>query len=265
MSNNDKTAPTTYNCMDMQGKQVLILGCGSGMGKQTAIVLSKLNAKLILLDNREKEMKQTLSLLQGEGHHGYVFDLSHTDQIDAMMKQITDECGPVDGLVHCAARFKKEDLNGMTDADFHLDYAINFLSYVCCIRGLDKAGALNPGSSIVGISSLSAELGIPKEVSYSSTKGAMNSASLCLAAELIDRGIRVNYLQPGWVRTEIFDDYMANISDPEAEMARIKGKQPMGVIETNDIANTIAFLLSDAARTITGAAINIDGGYGLDI
>ena len=113
--------------------------------------------------------------------------------------------------------------------------------------------------SIVAISSTASIQGKQSKVAYSASKAALDGAIRCLACDLKKKKIRINSVMPCWVNTRMYTTYLERYPDT-FEVQEIKEKQYMGVTEPIEIANTVAFLLSDAAKTITGTSILIDGG-----
>ena len=101
--------------------------------------------------------------------------------------------------------------------------------------------------------------GKPTKIAYSSSKAALDAAIRCMTVELKDRKIRINSVMPNWVRTKMLDSFMNDYPD-SPDIREIREKQYLGVTEPQEVANTIAFLLSDATRTITGTTILMDGG-----
>ena len=91
-----------YNLVDLSGKRILVAGASSGIGRQTAITLSKLGAELILVSRREDELNKVCFLLEGERHSIYCFDLSQLEKIELLVKTIVNERGTLDGLVYSA-------------------------------------------------------------------------------------------------------------------------------------------------------------------
>jgi NAD(P)-dependent dehydrogenase (short-subunit alcohol dehydrogenase family) len=115
------------------------------------------------------------------------------------------------------------------------------------------------GGSIVGLSSVSGSVGVQGLSLYGASKGAMDSAVRSLAIELHSKGFRVNSVVPSNIRTPMYDA-MQQINDADS-VKKILAKQPLGLGEPGDVAHAVAFLLSDAARFITGTNLVVDGGY----
>ena len=113
---------------------------------------------------------------------------------------------------------------------------------------------------MVAISSVSAEAGWPGGAVYSGTKGALSASVRSIALELAPRRIRVNAVEPSNIQTPMFDAIAGDMHDGEG-MRQLLAKQPLGLGQPEDVAHAVAFLLSDAARFITGAHLAVDGGY----
>ena len=114
--------------------------------------------------------------------------------------------------------------------------------------------------SVVAISSVSAMAGWRCGALYSGTKGALSSTVRSLALELISKKIRVNAVLPSNINTPMFDTLSSTVQDEEGKR-RLRDAQPLGVGEPVDVAHAVTFLLSDAARFITGSNLVVDGGY----
>ena len=247
------------NPMDLSGKRILVTGASGGMGHETSVLLSKLGAKVVLCDMNEEILQRTYNMLEGEGHAMYVFNLGDIDPLEGIIKQITSEQGPFNGFAHCAGiapmrplkMTKKEDIIHVMDA--------NLFSFIEIVRCITKKGCFVDGGSIVAISSTASIQGKQSKVAYSASKAGLDGAIRCLVCDLKKKKIRVNSIMPCWVNTRMYKGYIDRYPDT-FEVQEIHEKQYMGVTEPIEVANTIAFLLSDATKTITGTSILIDGG-----
>lgn len=247
------------NPLDFKGKQFLITGASTGIGKETAILLSNYGAKIILLSLFENELKDALTALNGVGHCYYEFDLNNVERIDPLIKEISERHGPFDGFVHCAGIGEVRPLNLSKYAFMLRVMNINFFSFVEISRCLTKKNSYNIGMNIVGVSAIGAFLGNSTKTAYCASKAAMNSATRCMAKELSSKGIRVNTVAPGVTRTSMLEKFEVVKIDSE-EAHSITQRQYLGICEPVDIANAITFLLSDMSRMITGSCITVDGG-----
>lgn len=247
------------NGMNFTGKKFIVSGAG-GIGAETAKLLNEFGASIILLDISEDNLNNTLTSLDGAGNKAYKCDFSDVEGIEAVIKIIVEENGYVDGFVHCVGIGAVRPLK-MTKYDFMLKVMnINFFSFVEIVRCLSAKGRYNPaGMNIVGISALGAYLGNTTKTAYCASKGAMNAAMRCMAKELAPKNIRVNTVAPGVTDTPMAraaEDYGSDSEEHKLILVR----QYMGICQPVDIANTIAFLLSDMSKMITGSCIAVDGG-----
>ena len=248
------------NLIDLTGKRILIIGASSGIGKSTAITLSKVGAQLTLVARREDKLQEAIMELNGEGHNYFCGDISDTSSIEILIKKIVTINGPLDGMVYSAGIsmylplqfFKPEKLQ-------HL-FEVNFFGFVECVRQVSKKGRYNDGMRIVAVSSVSSIKGNKTQTGYSASKAAMNAAVRCMGRELAEKGICINSIAPGLTATEMYLSYSSNVGDASNSMKELLSRQYLGVGEPVDIANVIAFLMSPAARFITGVTLPVDGG-----
>lgn len=244
------------NIIDLSGKKFLITGAGSGIGRATAILASQLGASLTLVDISEDGLNETMAMLQGTGHIKILWDLSEIDSLQEASVRILGSSGSLDGLVHCAGISSRRPIGMLKRDKFDKLMGINFYSFIELVRHLTKRGCFSDGGSIVVMSSISSIRGYKAKTEYCVSKAAVDAFVRCAALELADRRIRVNSVMPAEVLT------------PMAERAREINNSvcasnfnaPLGPSSPAEVANTIAFLLSDATRTLTGTSIRIDGG-----
>ena len=249
--------------MQMEGKHVLITGGASGIGRQTAITLSELGARVSIIDLQEEGLKETLSMLKGEGHSIHAADLSDIDSLEELVVGIVKETGAFDGFVQCAGIVKNLPVINYKFERLHKIMLVNFYSYFEIVRILSKKGRYNEGMSIVGISSVAATQGASAQAAYGASKAAMNGAMRCLAKELGEKGIRLNTVLPAATETAMYTEYMAlkaQMKETEMKVAA-NPRQYLGMNAPSDVANAIIFLLSPASRKITGVQLPVDGGY----
>jgi len=247
------------NPMSLEGKIILVTGASSGIGKATAIQLSKLGAKLILVARNRERLEETLNSLEGKDHAYYSFDLSHIESIDGFAKNVTENHGPLNGLVHSAGIGNARTLAMLKNINLKEVMTINFYSFIELVRCFSKKKSFCDGGSIVAVSSISSIKGYKSKTAYNASKAALDSSIRCIAGELANKRIRINSVMPGWVATEMLERYSeetAGIQEGEDTVS----KQMLGLVEPIEVANLIAFLLSDATKTITGTSVLIDGG-----
>ena len=248
------------NLIDLSNKKIIITGASSGIGKQVAITLSRVGAKVVLIARREDKLQETLQSLEGEGHSYYCADLSVVEDIELLVKKIVAEQGALDGLVYAAGvgtslplmQFKPEKVQKVFD--------INFFGFMEMVRQVCRKGRFNAGMRIVGISSIASFRGDKSHTAYSASKSAMDSAVRCIAREVADKGICVNTVAPAMTATEMYEKYLEKYGEDSGSNEDLLKRQYLGIAKTEDVANAVAFLLSPAARFITGITLPVDGG-----
>ncbi len=245
--------------IDLTGKKILVAGASSGIGAETARLLSQLGASVILVARREQQLQETMATLAGDGHAYYSQDLAHLDEIEPFVKHVVDEKGALDGYVHCAGISIYRPISLFTPEVVREVMDINFGSFIEMVRCLTKKKRFNSGMSIVGVSSVAAQQGNQTKTAYAASKAAMDAAVRCLGKELAPKEIRINTVAPALIRTAIFDELKeSNVGAGDTE--NIIARQYLGIGEPQDVANMIAFLLSNASKFISGSTMSVDGG-----
>ena len=199
-------------------------------------------------------------MLEGNQHVYYTFDLEQIENIKSFIEKIIEENGKLDGLVYCAGLMTMRKLS-LTTCDFTQEMMrVNVLAFIEMVRIITKKRNCKYGGSIVAISSIGSIRGDKAKTAYCATKGALDSAIQALAIELGEtQGIRVNTVNPGWVKGEVYDKYIEITGVEKAY--EIEQRQILKIAEANEITNVIAFLLSSSASYITGQSIVVDGGF----
>ena len=246
--------------IDLTGKHVLVIGASSGIGRQTAITLSRIGAKLTLVARTEDKLKTALQELEGEGHAYYVTDISELSGIEEMVKQTIQKNGSLDGMVYAAGISMSMPLQMFKPQKLQSLFDVNFFAFVESVRQATKKGRYHPGMRIVGISSIASLKGDKTHLGYSASKAAMDAAVRCIAKEVANKGICINTVAPGMTATGMLSRFTDHIGSDSESMKELKSRQYLGVIQPEAVAETIAFLLSPAAEYITGITLPVDGG-----
>lgn len=245
--------------MDLSGKRILISGASSGIGRETAILLSQLKATLTLTGRNETALGETLARLEGEGHRAVPFDLSQVDEIPKWVKQQAAETGPFDGLVHSAGLHAAAPLQVFSVKKFEELMRVNVTAGIQLTKGIRQPGCAAPGCGVVFLSSVMGMVGEAGLTAYSATKSALAGATRSLGVELARQGIRVNSVAAGMVDTEMSQRFFEQVSDENR--AAIEAAHPLGLGKPRDVAYGVAYLLGETARWVTGTMLVIDGGY----
>jgi NAD(P)-dependent dehydrogenase (short-subunit alcohol dehydrogenase family) len=192
--------------------------------------------------------------------HPVSHDLSaDLDSLPEFMKSLAEEYGNLRALVHSAGMIQMQPLKGLVIEDARELFDLNYFAALSLAKGfqhrLCNSGA---GSSMVFISSISAVGGHKGIINYSASKGAVSAMVRPMALELAAKGIRVNSVVPGHIHTGMAEGVMDSYSAEYRE--EVEAMYPLGPGRVTDVADLVAFLVSDSARWITGQNIIVDGG-----
>jgi NAD(P)-dependent dehydrogenase (short-subunit alcohol dehydrogenase family) len=248
------------NPMSLRSRRILVTGAGSGIGRATARLLSRLEARVVAVDVDAGALASLQSELAGGGHVFKTVDLLDVDAIPAWMADLTAAAGPLAGIVHCAGTQRIQPLRMLASAEYRPLLRLNTEAALALARGFQKKTVCEAeGGSIVFISSVMAWSGSAGAAAYSMSKAALHGLARSLAMELAGRRIRVNCVAPGFVRTPMLER-IAALWEP-GQLEQVAALHPLGLGEAEDVANAIAFLLADTGRWMTGSVLTVDGGY----
>jgi len=245
--------------MDLTDRCVLVTGASSGIGRETAILLSSLNARVILSARREAKLRETRDLLYGSGHVVAPFDFSDAAEIPNWIKSLVGKTAPLDAVIHVAGQQVTGAVNYLVAEDVDGLLRLSVTSALMLARGVAQRGCSASRASIVFVASIMGLVGKPGIAVYAAAKSALIGTTKSLAVELAPRNIRVNCVAPAFVETEMLDHLREVLAPDQFDL--IRKAHPLGFGTPSDVANPIAFLAGDAARWITGTTLVVDGGY----
>jgi NAD(P)-dependent dehydrogenase (short-subunit alcohol dehydrogenase family) len=248
-----------WNPFDFSGKKIVVVGATSGMGKATAIRLSQQGAQVQLIGRSQEKLDEVIQLLSGNGHRSFAKDLGQTDGYKDVLDDIVSDGKKIDGLVYCAGIAKILPVSMLSKKTMDESMTVNLYSFVELVGLLSKKKYHADRASIVGVSSISTQYPQKCQGIYVATKAAMNGMVTAMAMELAEKGIRINTVLPSLTKTKMYDEAIEGKS--EEEIQQIMRKQVLGLLNPEDVADVIMFLLSDASKMITGRSIYADAGF----
>ena len=241
--------------IDFHNKNILITGAGSGIGRETAKILTNLGATLILVDLNEDGLRETSGRLLCN-YLVIATDLCDFASLPDVVKIVCDSVGKIHGLVHCAGISSRKPLKVLSPEGFSKVMDVNFYAFEELVRLFAKRGRFSDGGSIVAMSSISAVRGYKAKTEYCVSKAAVDAFVRCMAVELSPRKIRINSV----MAAEVLTPLALKARELNQSLGVQNFESPLGPTEPYEVANTIAFLLSDATKTISGTSVVIDGG-----
>jgi len=250
-----------FNPFSLENKTIIVTGASSGIGRESAIIFSKLGAKVILIGRNTERLNATLKDLEGANHSIYEFDLTKLDEIPSFIKKIAKEQGSLSGLFHSAGIESIMTINMLDSSRIEAMFKINTMSTIMLIKGISsKEVRASNQVSIVVMSSITSLTGTIGHSIYSSSKAAVDGAIRSLACELAPKNIRINSIAASAIQnTGIFIKSVATL--PKDKLIEYKNKYLLGFGFPEDVAYAAVFLLSDASKWITGTTLIVDGGY----
>jgi NAD(P)-dependent dehydrogenase (short-subunit alcohol dehydrogenase family) len=238
-------------------KIAIVTGGSSGIGFAIAGKFVKNNITTIIIGRNEEKLYNAKSTL-GELCIPVLFDLNHLSAIPELIKNLINKYSKIDILINNAGINLKKEFTQVTDEDFQKIMLTNVQSIFTISREVVKCMIENRSGSIVNISSMASQYGLPKVIAYSASKGAIESMTRAMAVELSPEGIRVNCIAPGFIATDMSAKALNN--DPQRKN-KVLSRTPMGALGSpSDIGDAALFLASSESAYITGVVLPVDGG-----
>jgi NAD(P)-dependent dehydrogenase (short-subunit alcohol dehydrogenase family) len=243
---------------DNEMRIALVTGGGSGIGLAIAekFVQNKIHTIIIGRDQKKLDCaKQKL----GELCEPVRYDLNLLSGIPKLVTDLTHRFGQIDILVNNAGINLKKEFTEVSDEEFQNILLTNVTTVFALSREVIKCMLeKRNGGTIINISSMASQYGLPKVIAYTASKSAIEGMTRAMAVELSPLGIRVNCIAPGFIATDM--STKALNGDTE-RMQKVMSRTPMGKLgQPGDVADTALFLASDAAKYITGVVLPVDGG-----
>ena len=247
---------------DMAGKTAFVTGAGSGMARETAILLAQSGAAVAVTDIDGEAALATVDEIASAGGKAWAraLDVTYSGEVDAAVAEAENALGPLDYLVNVAGIYQTVEAQDISDDDWARMFAVHVNGTFHCCRAVLPGMMARRAGAIVNMASLHAIRGQAQAVHYGAAKGAIIGFTKSLAREKAPLGIRVNAVAPGPIDTPLWRGWIDpdQIDAVKAERSKII---PLGRLgEPAEVARVIVFLLSDAASYMTGHIVTIDGG-----
>lgn len=244
----------------LAGRVVVITGGSQGIGEACARRLVHDGAAVAMWDLADAAgQKLTAELNAAGGRALYCHcHVAIKHEVDAALAATLAQFGHVDGLVNNAGIFKAAPFLEITEADWDAVIDVNLKGHFLVGQAVARVMAKRGTGAVVNMSSVNGTLTIPTIASYNASKGGINQLTRVMALSLADHGVRVNAVAPGTIATELA---RASVLTSDEAKQRIMSRTPMKRLgEPSEIADVVAFLLSDASSYVTGEIVVVDGG-----
>jgi NAD(P)-dependent dehydrogenase (short-subunit alcohol dehydrogenase family) len=259
-----------YEVFSLQGRRALVTGAGTGIGRAIARALAAAGASVAVTD-LDLGAAQAVAAELGAQAIAVRLDVTDADAIEAVVEQTANRWGGLDIVCANAGISSMARVVDLTEEDWDANMAVNakgvFLTNRAAVRHWLRAGAQGV---IVNTASLAGKQGVPLLAHYAASKFAVVGFTQSLAREVAGHGVRVNCVCPGFVRTamqqrELVWEAGLRSMMPDTVRDEYVALTPLGRLEEpEDVADAVVFLASDAARFITGEALNVTGGVRMD-
>ncbi|HET9938457.1 MAG TPA: SDR family NAD(P)-dependent oxidoreductase [Gaiella sp.] len=252
--------------MTLDGKVAAVTGAGSGIGRGMAVALAAAGARVVLNDVDDDGLGETLRLVRGAGSEGAVCagDVRVRDDVRRLVDTAVERFGGLDVMVANAAVGIYVDLEEMTEDELDRVLDVDLKGALVSAQLAIPALRARGGGNIVFVTSVQAFATLRGCVAYGATKAGLVAATRALAVEVGEHGIRVNAIAPGTIDTPMLERDLDGMNTTEAAgfLDRVRDANALGRIGTvEEVADVLVFLVSDAARYVTGTTVVADGGF----
>ncbi|TSA25411.1 MAG: SDR family oxidoreductase [Bacteroidetes bacterium] len=242
------------NPFTLSGKTILVTGASSGIGKQTAILVSRAGATVCTTGRDAERLQETFDQLEGNSHRMMIADLI----VEAQMDALVEELPALNGIVHCAGMVNPWPVKFILQEHIDRIFAINYHAPVNLTGKLLRKKKVLNHASLLFLSTIATRNPYVGGALYSGAKAALEAYAKTLALELVNKGIRANCLLPGLVDTPMIAFPSGEALQEEA-LERYTKRYPLGVGQPEDVAGAILYFLSDASKWVTGTTLILGG------
>ncbi|MBP8612604.1 MAG: 3-oxoacyl-ACP reductase FabG [Candidatus Atribacteria bacterium] len=241
----------------LKDRVIIVTGGASGIGRETALIIAHEGGKVAIFDMNEAGMKEVEDTIKDKGGmcKGYKVDVSDYNMVKTAVDQVIADFGTIDGLVNDAGITRDGFLSKMEIEDWNKVIAINLTGTFNCGKAVLPYMYEQGKGVVVNLSSVVGVYGNIGQTNYAATKAGVIGLTLTWAKEFGKKGIRVNAVAPGFIKTPMTEKV------PDKVLDFMTSRTPMGRMgEAREVANAILFLLSDESSFVTGHVLHVSGG-----
>lgn len=246
---------------NLEGKTAIVTGAGRGIGRSVALGLAEAGSNLVVCSRTTTELEELAEEIREKGADVLAIscDVKKQSDIDHVIKKTLDRFQTVDILINNAGITKKYVAEEFPLDEWEQILSVNLTGVFLFAQKVGKVMLEQGSGSIINISSIGSEQALKKSIAYVSSKGGVNMLTKTFAAEWAERGVRVNGIAPGYIKTPLVTAVKNHRSDFATDIEKRTPMKRMG--EPEEIVGAAVFLASDASSYITGETIFVDGGW----
>ena len=243
------------SALELEGQVAIVTGGSRGIGRGIAEALADAGAKVEVIGRNGDAACTAAAELPREGHAGFACDVADSAQVNATVKAVEEELGPIAILVNNAGITRDNILMRMKDEEFDEVVAANLKGAFNFSRAVTRGMMKRRAGSILNITSVVGLMGNAGQANYAASKAGLVGLTKSVAKELASRGVRCNAIAPGFIRTDMTDELT------EGQVEGLLHQIPLGTLgEVDQIAGVARFLVGPGAGYITGQILAVDGG-----
>ena len=249
--------------MRLAGRNAVVTGAASGIGRETALRFAEEGAAVVCADLDAEGAAAVAAEVAARGGtaHSAGVDITSERKVARLAEEALAALGRIDVVVNNAGVTILGGVAELTEADWQREIDINLSGAYRVSKAFWPHFAEAGGGTILSTASIAGVVAARQDAAYVASKAGLIMLTRCMALDGAPHGIRANCICPGFVATPMFEGFIAEQPDPETSLARCAGRTPLGRIGTpRDIADGFVYLASDDARWMTGTALVIDGG-----
>ena len=246
--------------MNLVGKNIFITGGSRGIGAGIVKKCAELGARVAFTySSQEAQAQSVLNSLPGSGHLVFKMNVTQTSEVETVSQAVITAFGDIHGVVNNAGITKDQLILRMKEEDFDSVLKANLYGTYYVSKAFAKNLLKTRNASVVNISSVVGSMGNAGQANYAASKAGLEGFTRSLALELASRNIRFNAVAPGYIKSDMTDVLS------EDQLKFFSERIPLGRAgDAHEIAQVVAFLLSDAASYITGQTLHVNGGLYLN-